>query len=307
MFYTKSGGHSPGGSATHRETLRIPSAALPWSVSESSVITFQGGFVVDLKLTVRRYRRTIAITAAAALLVPVAALSAVGRDQVAADLQLRQELLAESVVTHVSEAERTVRVDVATDPKAAGAWLDESGEVLDGWTVVVEGMDTRAGEERARLDAEAVASDSPPAAEPCPETPQGSRSTDGATTPYLGCEPTAGVQSTARSVEEGASSTTLAKAVDQVLAAHLPGADLPRTKVRIVKGEATIDVAAGFEQALTDAGVYPGDVWQALLFTAHSNGDIDSVKFTLDGDCLAFAYATGGDMCALTDLPIDLG
>jgi hypothetical protein len=263
--------------------------------------------VVDLTLTARRYRRTIAITAAAALLVPVAALSAVGRDQVAAQAQLRQELLAESVVTDVSEAEQVVRVDVAKDPEAAGTWLDESGEVLDGWTVVVEGMDTQAGEDRARLDAEAVAGDPPSTAEPCPEIPQGPRSADGATTPYLGCGPAGGVQSTARSVEEGASTTTLAKAVDQVLAAQLPGADLARTKVRIVKGEATVDVAAGFEQALADAGVYPGDVWQALLFTAHSNGAIDSVKFTLDGDCLAFAYATGGDMCASTDLPVELG
>jgi hypothetical protein len=276
-------------------------------MSESSVITYQGGFVVDLKLTARRYRRTIAITAAAALLVPAAAFSAAGRDQATAQLQLRQELLAESVVTDVSEAEQVVRVDVAKDPEAAGSWLDESAEVLDGWTVVVAGMDATTGEERAQLDAEAVAGDPPSTAEPCPEIPQGPRSADGATTPYLGCEPAGGVQSTSRSVDKGASTSTLAKAVDQVLASYLPGADLPRTKARIVKGEATVDVAAGFEQALADAGVYPGDVWQALLFTAHSNGAIDSVTFTLDGDCLAFAYATGGDMCSSTDLPIDLG
>lgn len=276
-------------------------------MSESSVITYQGGFVVELRLTARRYRRTIAITAAAALLVPVAAFSAAGRDQATAQLQLRQELLAESVVTDVSEAEQVVRVDVSKDPEAAGAWLDESGEVLDGWTVVVGGMDSASGEERARLDAEAVADDPPSDTEACPEIPRGPRSTDGATTPYLGCEPAGGVQATARSVEKGPSTTTLAKAVDEVLAAQLPGADLPRTKVRIVKGEATVDVAAGFEQALVDSGVYPGDVWEALLFTAHSNGAIDSVKFTLDGDCLAFAYATGGDMCASTDLPIELG
>lgn len=275
--------------------------------SESSVITYEGGFVVDLKLTVRRYRRTIAVTAAAALLVPLAALSATGRDQATAQLELRQELLAESVVTDVSEAEQTVRVDVSQDPAAADAWLEESAAVLDGWTVVVGGMDSTSGEERAQLDADAVAGDPPSAAEPCPETPGGPRSADGATTPYLGCEPKGGVQATARSVEKGSSTRTLGKAVDQVLASYLPEADLAPTRVRIDKGEATVDVAAGFEQALTDAGVYPGDVWQALLFTAHSNGTIDSVKFTLDGDCLAFAYATGGDMCASTDLPIDLG
>lgn len=263
--------------------------------------------MVDLKLTVRRYRRAIAVTVAAALLVPAAAFSAAGRDQAAAQLELRQELLAESVVTDVSEAEQTVRVDVAKDPAAADTWLEESAEVLDGWTVVVAGMDTMSGEDRARLDAEAVAGDPPSTEEPCPETPAGPRSADGATTPYLGCEPAGGVQATTRSVEQGPADTTLAKAVDEVLASYLPDADLAPTAVRIDKGEATVDVAAGFEQALSDAGVYPGDVWQALLFTAHSNGNIGSVKFTLAGDCLAFAYATGGDMCASTDLPIDLG
>ncbi|MDR7384584.1 GerMN domain-containing protein [Promicromonospora iranensis] len=263
--------------------------------------------MADLRLTVRRYRRTIAVTAAAALLVPLAALSATGRDQAAAQLQLRQELLAESVVTDVSESEQTVRVDVAKDPAAADAWLEESAEVLDGWTVVVAGMETTSGEERAQLDAEAVADDPPPSAEPCPETPAGPRSADGATTPYLGCEPQGGVQATARSVTKGPATTTLGTAVDEVLASYLPGAELAPTTVQIDQGEATVDVAAGFEQALSDSGVYPGDVWQALLFTAHSNGTIDSVQFTLDGDCLAFAYATGGDMCASTDLPIDLG
>ena len=263
--------------------------------------------MVDLRRTVRRHRRIVAVTAAAALLVPAAAFSAVGQGQAAAQLQLRQELLAESVVIEVSEEQQLVRVDVAKDPAAAGDWLDESAEVLDGWTVVVAGTEAMTGEERARLDAEAVADDPPSAPEPCPEVPGQTRSADGATTPYLGCQPAGGVQATARSVEQGPATTTLARAVDKVLASYLPGSDLAPATVRIANGEATVDVAAGFEQALSDAGVHPGDVWQALLFTAHSNGAIDSVKFTLDGDCLAFAYATGGDMCTSTDLPIDLG
>ncbi|WP_369374985.1 hypothetical protein AB1046_10345 [Promicromonospora sp. Populi] len=263
--------------------------------------------MIDLRVTARRYRRIIAVTAAVVVLVPAAAFSAAGRDQTAAELQLRQELLGESVVTDVSEADQVVRVDVGQDPVAAGQWLDESAEVLDGWTVVVGGMDTMSGEARAELDAEAVAGDPVSTAEACPDVPEGPRSDDGATTPYLGCGPSERVQATARTVQGGSSGTTLAKAVDEVLAAYLPGAGLPPTQVQVAEGEATVDVAAGFEQALSDAGVYPGDVWQALLFTAHSNGAIDSVRFTLDGDCLAFAYATGGDMCASTDLPIDLG
>lgn len=265
--------------------------------------------MIDLRLTARRHRRAIAITAAAALLVPVAAFSATGQGQVAARLQQQQELLAQPVVTDVSEAEQVVHVDVAQDPAAADTWLDESAEVLDGWTVVMEGMDTTSGEERAQLDAEAMAGDPPLPDESCPEVPDGPRSEDGGTTPYVGCGTTGGVQATssAREITKGSSSTTLARAVDEVLASYLPGAGLRPSKARIVEGEATVDVAAGLEQAMTDAGVYPGDVWQALLFTAHSNGAIDSVRFTLDGDCLAFAYATGGDMCTSTDLPIELG
>lgn len=268
----------------------------------------EGGFVVDLKLTARQYRRTIAVTAAVALLVPVAAFSAAGRDQTTARLQQQEQLLGESVVTDVSEAEQVVHVDVAQDPVAADAWLDESAQVLDGWTVVVGGMDEASGTERAELDAEAAAGDPASTTQPCSEIPEGPRSGDGSTTPFVGCGPSGGVRPTAaRSITKGSSGTTLARAVDEVLASYLPGADLPPTAVRIAEGEATVDVAAGLEQAMADAGVYPGDVWQALLFTAHSNGAVDSVKFTLDGDCLAFAYATGGDMCASTDLPIELG
>jgi hypothetical protein len=263
--------------------------------------------VVDLKPSARRQRRIIAVAAAAALLVPAATFSAAGQDQAAAQLQLRQELLGESFVTDVSESDQVVRVDVAEDPAAARAWLGESATALDGWTVVVAGMDAKSGKERAKLDREAFAGDTPPKAS-CPDVPEGPRSKDGSTTPLLGCGSGNDVRLTAgaRRATTGGPSRTLAAAVDDVLASYLPEADLAPTKVRITKGRATVDVAAGFVEALSDAGVYPGDVWQALLFTAHSNGDIDSVKFTLGGDCLAFAYATGGDMCVSTDLPIEL-
>lgn len=264
--------------------------------------------MVELGRTARRHRRIIAVTAAVALLVPAAAFSAAGRDQVSAQLQLQQELLDQSVVTDVSETDQVVRVDTAQDPAAAEQWLDESADVLDGWTVVVGGTGSRTGEERAALDAQESADDVAPDAA-CPELPEGKRSKDGSTTPVLGCGTGEDVQLTAsaKRVTQGGPSRTLATAVDDVLASYLPDAGLAATKVRLAKGEATVDVAAGFEEALSDAGIYPGDVWQALLFTAYSNGAVDSVKFTLDGDCLAFAYATGGDMCAATDLPIDLG
>jgi hypothetical protein len=263
--------------------------------------------VVDLRRTARRHRRIIAVIAAAALLVPAAAFGAAGRDQAAAQLQLRQELLGESFVTDVSETDQVVRVDVAQDPAAAAAWLDETATVLDGWTIVVAGMDRKSGKERAKLDRKAFAAD-PPAEPSCPDIPEGPRSKDGSTTPLLGCGAEKDVQLTAgaKRATKGGPARTLKTAVDDVLASYLPDADLAPTKVRITKGRATVDVASGFVEALSDAGVYPGDVWQALLFTAHSNGDVDSVKFTLDGDCLAFAYATGGDMCVSTDLPIDL-
>jgi len=261
----------------------------------------------------------------AAVIVPAAAFSAGGQAEAASLVAQRQELLDQAVVTDVSEAEQVVRVDVARDPEAADAWLEDSARLLDGWTVVVAGTDPLTGPDRADLDADALAADGqptdvPPAAGDCPEIPDGPRSSDGATTPYLGCGPGAAVRPTGglQAVAEGqavqgqeitgeSADATLASAVDEVLAAYLPGAGLAPTTVHLDGGAATVDVDGAFAEALPEAGVYPGDVWEALLFTAHSNGAVDSVTFTLDGDCLAFAYATGGDMCAPTALPIDLG
>lgn len=296
--------------------------------------------MIDLRPTSRRQHRALAVVVAAAVLVPAAAFSAGGQAQAASLAAQRQELLDQSVVTDVSEAEQVVRVDVARDPEAADAWLEESARLLDGWTVVVAGTEPLAGPERADLDAAALAateqptteqstteqrSAMPPSAMPpvdggCPEIPDGPRSPDGGTTPYLGCgpgapvEPTGGLQATAegqavrgQEITGASADATLAAAVDEVLAAYLPGAGLAPTTVHLDHGAATVDVDAAFAQALPEAGVYPGDVWEALLFTVHSNGAVDSVTFTLDGDCLAFAYATGGDMCAPTALPIELG
>lgn len=281
--------------------------------------------MIDLRTAGRRQHRALALVLAAAVLVPAAAFSAGGQAQATSLAAQRQELLDQSVVTDVSEAEQVVRVDVARDPEAADVWLEESARLLDGWTVVVAGTEPVAGPERADLDAEALAADEPPSDVPpvdggCPEIPDGPRSTDGGTTPYLGCgpgapvEPAGGLQATTegqalrgQEITGASADATLAAAVDEVLDAYLPGADLAPTTVHLDGGAATVDVDAAFAQALPDAGVYPGDVWEALLFTAHSNGAVDSVTFTLAGDCLAFAHATGGDMCAPTTLPIELG
>ena len=40
------------------------------------------------------------------------------------------------------------------------------------------------------------------------------------------------------------------------------------------------------------------DFIHAALFTAYSNSAVGSVSFSVAGDCMAFAVATGGDACA---------
>ncbi|MBE1878440.1 GerMN domain-containing protein [Myceligenerans pegani] len=259
-----------------------------------------------------RRRWAAVVTAAVAMgaaLVPLGAHGAVGQDRGSdAQHQARLAFLASPIVTEFSESTRVARVDVSKDPRVANEWLEESADVMDGWTIVVGGFEVEPGAERRAAD-EAVGNPGAPgvagAAPVCPDIPQGSRSTDGSTTPDLGCDLATGERRTGEP-SAGEPSDTLATAVDDTLSALLPDADLAPAKVRLVAGAATVDVATGFDDALADGAAHPSDVWQALLFTAHSNGAVDSVTFTLDGDCLAFAYASGGDMCVATTLPIEL-
>ncbi|GAB3168546.1 hypothetical protein GCM10027059_31470 [Myceligenerans halotolerans] len=216
--------------------------------------------------------------------------------------------LARSFVTEVDASASTVTVDMSRDPDAVYAWMNETGTGLDGWTVDVVGLDAPDGEERAALDAASsdAEGDRPVEPQACPDLPEGTRTDDGSTVPYLGCDPGTGHEPSATPVRGGLRHS-LGGAVDAVLAELIPGADLAASKVSVTGGHAVVDLPADFPGAAATAPVPAYEIDRALIFTAYSNGALDSVRFRVTGDCLAYATAVDGDMCATVPLPIELG
>lgn len=222
--------------------------------------------------------------------------TAAAPDRVASATQLEQPPV-------VSVVGNTATVDFSVDPEAATAVLMTSA--FEGMTVNIAGLEVDAPEERRRQDLELGKQDPPLAPVLCPDLPDGPRSDDGSTVPYLGCDSANGHESLG-AVVSAEPSTSLSAAFDAVLAARL-GAGLPPTTVEVAGGEVVVHLPeeAG-ERAhvrlITDAV----ELNKALVFTAHSNGTIDSIQFTVAGDCMRYALSTGGDTCATTSLPIVL-
>lgn len=231
-----------------------------------------------------------------------------GDDRAAAVPAALAASLARSFVTGVDASARTVTVDMAADPAAVYAWLDETDAHLDGWTVDVTGIDVLDADERAAFD-DAVGEPEgrrAVARRACPDVPTGPRREDGATVPYLGCDPATGHQPAARPVR-GGPRQSLGSAVDAVVAELIPGADLSATQAVVDDGHAVVDLPSGFPAAVASASVPAYEIDRALIFTAYSNGALDSVRFRVAGDCLAYATAVDGDMCATVPLPVRLG
>ncbi|MBL0888015.1 hypothetical protein [Myceligenerans indicum] len=220
---------------------------------------------------------------------------------------LATSVLARSFVTGVDTSARTVTVDMSREPDAVYAWMDEVSKDLDGWTIEVAGLDAPDGKARAALDAAAsdAEGDRPVAPQSCPDVPTGAR-TDGRTTvPYLGCDPATGHEPAAASVRGGLRHS-LGAAVDTVLAEMIPGADMAPARTSVARGRAVVDLPAGFPEAAARAPVPAYEIDRALIFTAYSNGALDSVRFRVAGDCLAYATAVDGDMCTTVPLPVAL-
>ncbi|MBE1874601.1 hypothetical protein [Myceligenerans pegani] len=215
--------------------------------------------------------------------------------------------LTRSFVTDVDEQARTATVDMSRSPEAVHAWMDETSAELDGWTIEVTGLDAPDGEERAALDAAAAEAEGDRPVEPpaCPDLPVGARTDDGSTVPYLGCDPATGHEPPAAPVRGGVRHS-LGAAVDMVLAELIPGADLAASRASVSGGQAVVDLPADFPGAAANAPVPAHEIDRALLFTAYSNGALDSVRFRVAGDCLAYATAVDGDMCATVPLPVEL-
>ncbi|RPF20474.1 hypothetical protein [Myceligenerans xiligouense] len=223
-----------------------------------------------------------------------------GRDAVAA-------ALARSFVTEVDESTSTVTVDMSRNPEAVYAWMDETGTDLDGWTVEVSGLETPDSAKRAALDAASSKAEGDRPVEPqaCPDLPAGARTDGASTVPYLGCDTSTGHEPRATPVPGGLRHS-LGAAVDVVLAELMPGADLAASDATVTAGQAVVDLPAGFADAAATAPVPAYEIDRALIFTAYSNGALDSVRFRVAGDCLAYATAVDGDMCATVPLPVEL-
>lgn len=214
----------------------------------------------------------------------------------------REQFLALPFVHEV--ADDTVKVDFSTDPVAAAAALAASPDVLDGLTINVEGIRVEDSGARRQADGAASAGDVPIAPALCPDRPEGPRSTDGTTVPYLGCDPLDGEERTA-AVVMGDAATSLTAAFDRVLAATFQGATLPRVTATVSDGDVVVNIpiAAG-ELALQLPKADGVALDRALLFTAYSNGAVDTIQFMVDGDCRLYALSVGGDMCSTVSFPI---
>lgn len=128
----------------------------------------------------------------------------------------------------------------------------------------------------------------------CPSEPRSPRSEDGSTRPYLGCDPVTGIETFGES-KQGLPAESLEAALEEVLSSGLGIPD--GVESVIVDGRsATVNLTSA-----VDAGLRTSDqlfaVTESLWFTAHSNGSLDSVMFTVEGDCMAYSRILRGDMC----------
>ncbi|GAB4083522.1 hypothetical protein GCM10028784_01520 [Myceligenerans cantabricum] len=234
-----------------------------------------------------------------------------GQDAASAEAQAEAERAAaldQSFVTAADTGTRSVTVDSSEDPEAVYAWMDETSETLDGWTIEVEGLKTPGREERRAVDAAAseAEGDRPVRAQACPDLPTGPRTRGGSTVPYLGCDPVTGEEPGAQPVR-GGPARSLAAAVDATLTELVPGTGLGASRAKVTRGQAVVDLPAGFPEAAEAASVPAYEIDRALIFTAYSNGALDSVRFRVAGDCRSYATAVDGDMCATVSLPVQLG
>lgn len=131
----------------------------------------------------------------------------------------------------------------------------------------------------------------------CSGRPAGPRLDGGRTAPFAGC---VGDAPTWQRPYAGPSKVSLRQAIGDVLR-NRPGlASSIRVTVRLdARGHAAIDFGAPFTMNDRPLPFADGSrLDQALTLTVHSNADVNSVDFSVAGDCLAYAVAVGGDTCA---------
>ncbi len=199
---------------------------------------------------------------------------------------------------------RTIEIDASGGFGAAHRLISENDDALEGWTIRFTGLATATGKQRQRDDERLMRSDPPIAPPKCPAEPPLTSRAPGRTIAYLGCNRTTGHETRGHAIAKSADHS-LEEAVGDVLRSRFPDLEAwERVAARISpEGEATVSLPADFVESMQrsqKAEQY--EMYRNLVFTAHSNGDIKSVGFTVEGDCLAYAMAVGGDICATEDL-----
>ena len=207
-------------------------------------------------------------------------------------------------VSRVEGRENAYAVDwTDVDPAVVGAALEAASDALDGAVIRHRGLEVLPGPERAKMDnelgkqqAEQLPKWNGPS-DLCPGKPLVERSDDGSTMAYLGCDPITG-PATWSPKHAGDARDSLTAAVHTVLMAL----DVNETvAVRVDGGSAVVDLPA----TVLDLHLHKADgsdLYTALMFTVFSNGAIDEVEFLVDGDCLLFAFAVGGDSCSVVSM-----
>jgi hypothetical protein len=217
---------------------------------------------------------------------------AIAKAPAPADLTAAERELAEFLeLPYVEErSDGVIEVDFSENPNAAFAALTEAQDVLEGREVTVAGMGVQDRVTRRSDDLELGRIDAPVQAARCPDLPTGA---------YLGCDATTGRVSTGAPVT-GDLEKSLRAAFIQAAAIAFPDAELASVQVSMRDGAATLDLPSSVLSTSMETEGLALD--QALIHTAYSNGAVESLEVTVNGDCLAYALLVGGDMCAVVSL-----
>lgn len=244
-----------------------------------------------------RSRKFTAVTAGLVLLVGATSMAAAA-DEPRSDDGL-PAALEEVGARYSSNDPATVIVNLA-EPGAEEALLASEDE-LDGLTIQIEGIEVLSAEERRLADETALGFDPADleamriADELCPPEPSGTRGD--ALVPYLGCDPKSGP--TLGPELTGTPAQSLAAATAQVLETWTSITTDQIFVTEAAEGRYQVDLPRSVGEELSAQGFGVGSQAITYLnFTGYSHSDIAQVTFTIEGDCLAFNVAIGGDMCA---------
>lgn len=190
--------------------------------------------------------------------------------------------------------QKQITVDFSQDPEAAAEALARADEDLDGYVVIVEGLGHPSPEERRTEDERSSRADQV-SLKRCPSMPSTPR--EASTRAYLGCDSATGRETLGEPLR-GPVEETLARALGAVLEASFPDQGWAAPEVKVSGRHAFVDFSSDLAEVSTPSNAGDGLLFgQNADFTAYSDSRLDTVTFTLDGDCMRFALASGGDMC----------